>query len=119
MLTYDLCKFKCNIVYLLDTLASSTRAYVYTSAYARSNDRIGLTFKSVELKQMSLFGIDTTNFISLIKVDLPKLSLFGINQNDNVNSPGYFDILYLDKDLLIIKQNEPGIQICEVLVLLV
>ena len=26
----------------------------------------------------------------------------------NVNNPGFFDILYLDENLLIIKQNEPG-----------
>ena len=39
---------------------------------------------------------------------LPKLTAFGVNNNNNTNSPGYFDILYIDDDMLIISQNEPG-----------
>ena len=31
-----------------------------------------------------------------------------MNNNDNTSSPGYFDILYIDDDMLIISQNEPG-----------
>ena len=33
---------------------------------------------------------------------------FGANANADYSSPGFFDILYLDDDTLIIQQNQPG-----------
>lgn len=60
-------------------------------------------------------GFDVRPIFPPVGADLPRFSLFGGNvenkgndRSGGVESPGYFDILYLDKDCLIISQNEPG-----------
>lgn len=87
---------------------SSTRAIVGTSSYARNNTRVGLTFKSVQLKPVSLLGIELKDFpiaVPSLKIDLPR---FGLNSEQSTDSSGYFDVEYLDEDCLIISQNQPG-----------
>jgi hypothetical protein len=87
---------------------TTLRLRVFTKAYARSANRIGLAFKRVEAKPISFAGFDasilppfTTNLIS-------PLQSFGISGENGEKGPGFFDILYLDQDTLIIRQNEPG-----------
>lgn len=99
-----------------DKLSSITRAKVFTYAYARTSNRVGLTFKRVELEQNSLLGVNIGEKLSDLGfprpprfgIDLPTFTLFGTNENASENSPGYFDVLYLDSDMLIIQQNQPG-----------
>lgn len=90
---------------------SSVRLKVYTTASAREvNNRVGLTFRKVEVKPMSLLGM-SLSLPSLI-ANLPQATLFGSNiDNKGIlgkEGPGYFDVLYLDDDCLVIKQNSPG-----------
>lgn len=82
---------------------SVLRLKVITKSFSKSTTRVGLDFKSLEVKPLTLFNIP----ISLpfdIKATLPQSLLFP--DKDGVStSPGYFDVIYLDNDLLIIKQN--------------
>ena len=56
------------------------------------------------------------SLVPTFSLDLPRLSLAGANVDDggdgtargNIDGPGYFDVLYLDEDCLIISQNAPG-----------
>ena len=57
--------------------------------------------------------ISTINLLRPIGFNFPSIpsSLGGSNlgaESFNENSPGFFDILYLDDDCLVISQNEPG-----------
>jgi len=93
-------------------ITSSTRAIVGTTSYARSNTRVGLSFTSVQIKPISLFGVELKNFpisVPSLKINLPQFGLISDSEkNTNNNSSGYFDIEYLDEDCLIISQNQPG-----------
>lgn len=92
---------------LLPTLNSMIRAKVQTRACPPSrNDnalgnRVGLIFESVQAQPQQFFGLDATMFPPFA-FDLPKLPGTGDE------SPGYFDVVYLDDDLLIIQQSQPG-----------
>lgn len=61
--------------------------------------RIGLTFQRVELQPLEVFGWDGRSLPPLAW-NLPKLP--------GTDSTGYFDVTFLDEDLLIIRQNAPG-----------
>lgn len=80
------------------------RAEVTTRASPRPNQpmRIGLDFESVKIRPVELFGFEVDNLPPL-GFDLPK-----IPGADPETSPGYFDVVYLDDELLIIRQNAPG-----------
>jgi hypothetical protein len=97
---------------IANRITSSTRAIVGTTSYARSNTRVGLSFTSVQLKPISLFGVELKNFpisVPSLKINLPQFGLISDSEkNTNNNSSGYFDIEYLDEDCLIISQNQPG-----------
>lgn len=56
---------------------------------------------SVTAQPQQIFGLDATMFPPFA-FDLPKLPGTGDE------SPGYFDVVYLDDDLLIIQQSQPG-----------
>ena len=70
-------------------------------------NRIGLIFDSVSIQPIELFGIDSTKLLPPLALDLPKLPTFGTSSTNPV-ATGYFDVTYLDNDLLIIRQNAPG-----------
>jgi hypothetical protein len=70
-----------------------------TSSEALANNRVGLIFESVALQPLELLGVDASRLPPL-SVDLPKLPW-----TDDTTSPGYFDVTYLDSELLIIRQN--------------
>lgn len=90
---------------------SLIRAKVQTAASPRRNqgNRIGLDFESVELRPVRVAGMNVDVFPPL-QLPLPKLpaSLRGSSES----SPGYFDVTYLDGDMLIIRQNAPGGLFC-------
>ena len=78
-------------------------------------NRIGLIFDSVSIQPIELLGMDSSKFLPPLVVDLPKLPTFGAGTSSSSSSstttpvaPGYFDVTYLDEDLLIIRQNAPG-----------
>jgi hypothetical protein len=92
-------------------VASTLRINVKTKARARSPTRVGLTFEAADFGALRLLG-QSTPFLPRLGGRFPSLSFFGSNIGANkeaeVNGPSYFDILYLDDDTLIIKQNAPG-----------
>uniref|UniRef100_A0A6S8UE30 Plastid lipid-associated protein/fibrillin conserved domain-containing protein n=1 Tax=Ditylum brightwellii TaxID=49249 RepID=A0A6S8UE30_9STRA len=83
------------------------RAEVTTRASLRSNMpmRVGLTFESVKLKPVEIFGFSTMNTLPPLSFDLPRIPIPG---GDSESSPGYFDVAYLDDEMLVIRQNAPG-----------
>ena len=80
---------------------SLLRAKVQTRASKRTDPmRIGLDFESVKLSPVELLGQDVGSLPPL-GFDLPKLS----ELQDDV---GFFDVTFLDDEMLIIRQNQPG-----------
>lgn len=65
--------------------------------------RVGLMFESVSVKPVQVLGFDST-MLPPLAFDLPKLPGTGLTET----SPGYFEVTYLDHELLIIRQNAPG-----------
>lgn len=82
---------------------SLLRANVKTRASARDGYpmRIGLDFEAVSLEPVELLGQVVRGVLPPLGFDLPKLF-------DLPDDVGYFDVSYLDEEILIIRQNEPG-----------
>jgi hypothetical protein len=92
---------------------STIRAKVLINARARSKDRVGLTFIGASAVPMSFANIDISDKVPKLTFKFPRLDMFGMDSigasiESRNSSPGYFDVLYLDEDCLIIQQNEPG-----------
>ena len=90
---------------LLPAVPSSVlRATVQTRANLRQGkpNRVGLVFESVQVAPMQIFGMAIDVFPPL-GFDLPKLP-----GTDEADGPGFFDVTYLDDELLVIRQNAPG-----------
>merc|ERR1719223_82979 len=85
------------------------RAEVKTRASLRPNNsnRVGLNFEAVSLKPVEVLGMDTKNLPPLA-FNLPKIDLESLPGVDPATAPGFFDVTYLDGDMLVIKQNAPG-----------
>jgi hypothetical protein len=85
---------------------SLLRAKVQTRAYSpkqqegnnnnTNKNKIGLDFESISLEPVELFGNDV-GFLPPLGFDLPRTPF-----------EGFFDVIFLDENLLIIKQNAPG-----------
>lgn len=92
-------------------LGSTLRARVKTRSKARSTTRVGLSFIGAALEPQTLLGFDV-KFAPPLGVDFPSLPSLGFgaesNGGEDDNSPGFYDIRYLDDELLILNQNEPG-----------
>ena len=105
--------------------SSLLRLEVTTRAKLRTSDpnRIGLNFEKVKATPKQFLGFnDVDTFFPPLKFNLPSLSVLlssipeevksslGIdgNADGSENYPGYFDVIYLDDELLIIQQNAPG-----------
>jgi hypothetical protein len=82
---------------------SLLRANVKTRASPREGYpmRIGLDFEAVSLEPVELLGQLVQGVLPPLGFDLPKLF-------DLPDDVGYFDVSYLDEELLLIRQNEPG-----------
>lgn len=68
-------------------------------------NRVGLVFEQVRIQPLQLFGMSLDVFPPL-GFDLPSLPTSWTGTS--ADSPGYFDVTYLDDDFLIIRQNAPG-----------
>jgi hypothetical protein len=89
---------------LLPLPSSVVRASVQTRATLRQGkpNRVGLVFERVQVAPMQIFGMAIDVFPP-VGFDLPKLP--GTEETDG---PGFFDVTYLDDELLVIRQNAPG-----------
>jgi hypothetical protein len=89
-------------------ISSLLRANVKTRAYQRSNqpNRIGLEFRSVQLQPVQALGVDVLDRLPPLGIDLP--SLPGVTTPSD-DGPGYFDVTFLDDELLIIRQQGDGL----------
>lgn len=104
------------------------RAEVTTRASSRRDypNRVGLVFEGIKLQPIELLGKKVTNLPPL-QVDftwprslleqlvslVPGLDNYlGLSDTtggtNNANAQGYFDVMYLDDELLIIRQQAPG-----------
>ncbi|CAJ1967228.1 unnamed protein product [Cylindrotheca closterium] len=81
-----------------------------TSSRANSSNRVGLVFESVKLEPVEVLGFAKPDFLPPLSIQFPQLDLSDLNLPgvDPENSPGFFDVVYLDEKMLIIQQNEPG-----------
>lgn len=103
---------------------SLLRAEVSTRASSRNGkpDRVGLIFEGLKLQPIELFGQKVDNLPPL-SVDftwsqtlieqladfVPGLESLGFGDGKgDADAPGYFDVEYLDDELLIIRQQAPG-----------
>ena len=117
-------------VALASRLESVLRLKVFTESSARSDVRVGLRFMSVAVQPLSLLGQKLA--IPGLSASLPQKYLYELvdravaafggssstpsstssssssSAEGNINALGYFDVVYLDDDLLVIKQNQPG-----------
>lgn len=80
------------------TFASRLRLKVYTEGRKLDDNRIGLIFRKVEPQVKSVLGFKVPTEIPKLSFNLPSLN---IGNNDS----GYFTVLYVDDDTLIIQQN--------------
>ena len=99
-------------------LATTTRLRVQTRARPRSATRVGLSFERVGAEQLAILGQEVPDWLPKPKVDLPQIGLdvqrriFSVGDDedprDAASNPAFFDVMYLDDELLIIKQGSPG-----------
>lgn len=88
---------------------STLRLKVKIDAAARSEREVALNFKSLEVKPLRLLSNDVS-FLPPLSVKLPQSLLPG-GEKDQLatrGGPGFFEVLYLDEELLIIEQGAPG-----------
>ena len=99
-------------------LATTTRLRVQTRARPRSATRVGLSFERVGAEQLAILGQEVPDWLPKPKVDLPQLGLdvqrriFNVGDDedprDAASNPAFFDVQFLDDELLVIKQGSPG-----------
>ena len=99
-------------------LATTTRLRVQTRARPRSATRVGLSFERVGAEQLAVLGQAVPDWLPKPKVDLPQLGLdvqrriFNVGDDedprDAASNPAFFDVQFLDEELLVIKQGSPG-----------
>lgn len=77
-----------------------------TSKRAESN-RVGLDFEAVKLAPVEFLGMDA-KVLPPLNISLPRINISDLPGVDPSNSPGFFDVVYLDDEMLIIQQNAPG-----------
>eukprot|EP00579_Thalassiosira_antarctica_P032836 CAMPEP_0201995888 /NCGR_PEP_ID=MMETSP0905-20130828/3153_1 /ASSEMBLY_ACC=CAM_ASM_000554 /TAXON_ID=420261 /ORGANISM="Thalassiosira antarctica, Strain CCMP982" /LENGTH=341 /DNA_ID=CAMNT_0048551053 /DNA_START=25 /DNA_END=1047 /DNA_ORIENTATION=- len=109
---------------------SLLRAEVATRASSRKgmSNRVGLSFEGIKLQPIELLGqkvdnlpplnVDLTwprNLVEQVAEFVPGLESLGLTSitggggdGEDVDAPGYFDVEYLDGELLIIRQQVPG-----------
>lgn len=95
-----------------NVLRTVTRLRVGTRARARSARRVGLTFETLTLQQPALLGLDVgamlPTWLRAPSLPLPRVPGANTAGADSDDSPAFFDVAYLDSDLLVIVQNQPG-----------
>jgi len=81
---------------------STLRLKVQTRARERGSSRVGLVFEKITISPQKFLGNDVS-FLPAPTIDLP-----AFNSAASADSPAYFDIEYLDDEVLIIRQNTAG-----------
>ena len=66
-------------------------------------NRVVLDFEAVQIQPVEFLGIDLKSLPPL-GFDLPRASPW----LDAESSPGYFDVLFRDDEMVVIRQNSPG-----------
>ena len=105
------------------TPPSLLRAEVATRASSRkgNTNRVGLVFEGVKIQPIELLGQKVDNLPPL-SIDLtwqqklfdqiapfvPVIGNMGSGNEDDTDKPGYFDVEFLDDELLVIRQQAPG-----------
>ena len=79
---------------------------------------MGLSFERVGAEQLAILGQAVPDWLPKPKVDLPQLGLdvqrriFNVGDDedprDAASNPAFFDVMFLDEELLVIKQGSPG-----------
>eukprot|EP00747_Dinoflagellata_sp_TGD_P207291 gnl/TRDRNA2_/TRDRNA2_80872_c0_seq1.p1 gnl/TRDRNA2_/TRDRNA2_80872_c0~~gnl/TRDRNA2_/TRDRNA2_80872_c0_seq1.p1 ORF type:complete len:410 (-),score=45.56 gnl/TRDRNA2_/TRDRNA2_80872_c0_seq1:84-1313(-) len=89
--------------------ASLLRAEVKTRAAIRTDkpNRVALNFEEVKLVPKEFLG-QNAEILPPVNFNLPQVNANDLPGVDPSTAPGYFDVLYLDEDMLIIQQNAPG-----------
>jgi hypothetical protein len=82
---------------------STLRLKVGTWSSARTPTRVGLSFRTIQAQPLSLLGT-AVDFLPKFSSFLPQAAITGVDRE----GPGYFDVLFLDHNCLIIAQNAPG-----------
>lgn len=116
-------------VSLAKSLESVLRLKVITESQARSATRVGLRFQAIKVQPLTLLGQDVENTLPPLSASLPQKFLYqaidsiaeiftppggggssptGASGGDLAESLGFFDVAYLDEDMLVIRQNQPG-----------
>lgn len=89
-------------------MSSKLRLRVMTRAAARSASRVGLTFYAVRAEPRALLGVDVSSLLPALGSALPRLpGAIGTDPATD-RSPSFFDVVYVDDELLLIRQNSPG-----------
>ena len=91
----------------IGSFTSATRLRVMTRAAARSASRVGLTFYEARAEQRALLGQDV-GFLPTLGGPLPQLPGAIGTDPATTTSPSFFDVVYLDEQMLLIRQNSPG-----------
>ena len=94
---------------------SSSDSNMNSESIEMSN-RVGLDFESVKLSPVQVLGLNgknlppfNLNFPQFKVTDLNNINIPGVvDLVDPATAPGFFDVIYLDDDMLIIQQNAPG-----------
>lgn len=86
------------------------RARVQTRANQRAGrpNRVGLVFERVQLQPLQLLGSDIDVFPPL-GFDLPRFAGAATTEPNGPDSPGYFEVTYLDDEVLVYRQQFNGI----------
>jgi len=88
--------------------ATSTVLRVGTRARARSSTRVGLTFERVGVEARDFLGVDLSKILPQLSLPLPRVPGSNAAGADSDTSPAFFDVAYVDAELLFIVQNQPG-----------
>jgi hypothetical protein len=88
--------------------SSLLRAEVKTRTSKRlENNRVGLDFEAVKLAPVEFLGMDT-KMLPPLNINFPRINVSNLPGVDPSNAPGFFDVIFLDDEMLIIQQNAPG-----------
>ena len=76
------------------------------------------SFEKIEVEPLTILGQTPPSWLPQVKLDLPQLGLdiqrriYGVSEDvdprDAEANPSFFDVTYLDDDLLVIQQGSPG-----------
>lgn len=98
-------------------LDTTLRVKVFARALARSPARVGLAFERLGGAPVTFLGADVPPWLSPPALDLRALLPFGLGEpaaeqpRDERGAGAFFDVVYLDGELLVIKANRGGVYV--------